>query len=259
MNALHTTLPAWVSMWIVAGLLFAVGKTISAWWLWKITHRPLQVAAFAFGWVGMNPQEWNAPAQRRPLVRQTGAGVIALLLGVLLLWGIARLLPHPLAAGWCGMVGLVLILHFGLFRLLADFWQTQGHAVQPLMNRPAAAMTLAEFWGKRWNRAFRDLAHPLVLLPVHRRFGAVPALLACFAVSGIVHELVISIPAGAGYGLPFGYFMLQAVGQLIERRFRLRSWFFTHAFTLLPVGLLFHPPFVSRVMLPFFKTIGALP
>jgi alginate O-acetyltransferase complex protein AlgI len=39
----------------------------------------------------------------------------------------------------------------------------------------------------------------------------------------------------------------------------LRRWLRTHAFTLLPVFILFHPPFVERVMVPFFQFIGALP
>jgi hypothetical protein len=250
-------------MWINAGLLFVAGKCFGVYWLWKQNRRIVQVATFAFGWVGMNPREWDTSleASLNPPrgITRFSAGGMALLGGAILLWGIARRFPHPLAAGWCGMVGLVLMLHFGLFRMLADYWRTRGHAVVPLMNEPAHARTIAEFWGQRWNRAFRDLVHPLVLRPLHRRYGPTPVLLACFVVSGLVHELVISVPAGAGYGLPFGYFMLQAAGQLIERRYHLRSWFFTHAFTLLPVGLLFHPPFVRQVMLPFFQTIGALP
>ena len=86
---------------------------------------------------------------------------------------------------------------------------------------------------------------------------------AVFLVSGLAHELVISVPAGAGYGGPTAYFALQAVGLTLERGcplksgwiWRLRAWLFL----LLPLPLLFHPPFVMNVCHPFFQTIGALP
>jgi alginate O-acetyltransferase complex protein AlgI len=135
------------------------------------------------------------------------------------------------------------------------------------MNRPAAATSLTEFWGCRWNRAFRDLAHRFIFHPVARRWGATAALWASFAVSGLAHELIISVPAGGGYGLPTAYFLLQAFGIMVERRVfkslpveqRVPRWLLTHAFTALPAFFLFHPPFVERVMTPFFHAIGALP
>jgi hypothetical protein len=107
-----------------------------------------------------------------------------------------------------------------------------------------------------------------VFRPVARRFGLGTALWTSFAVSGLVHELVISVPAGAGSGLPTAYFLLQAAGITLERRVfrgamtaerRTSRWLFTHAFTALPAFFLFHPPFVERVMIPFLHAIGALP
>jgi alginate O-acetyltransferase complex protein AlgI len=53
--------------------------------------------------------------------------------------------------------------------------------------------------------------------------------------------------------------LLQALGISLERRLKKPNWFRTHAFTVLPAFILFHPPFIERVMLPFFRVIGALP
>ena len=96
---------------------------------------------------------------------------------------------------------------------------------------------------------------------------ALGALLLVFFASGWIHDLVISVPAGAGFGLPTAYFLLQAVGVLIERsklgrRVGLNhgaaGWVFMFLFTAGPAYWLFHEPFIHNVINPFLKTIGAL-
>jgi hypothetical protein len=274
-------LPRWAVMWILAAAWFGLGKAMMV-----RTMRGrlvgMELAGFLFGWVGMDARPFvvlhdKEPGRLAPVKhRMTGAGcpgslvgtAAQIFLGVALLWVVARYFTAPLAQGWCGMMGLILLLHFGLFRALAHFWRMLGIGVTPIMNNPVAATSLAEFWGRRWNRAFRDLVHPFVFRPVARRWGKTAALWTCFLVSGFVHDLIISVSAGAGYGLPTAYFLLQAAGIIWERRlFRagptktslLPRWLFTHAFTALPAFFLFHPPFVERVMVPFFHAIGALP
>jgi hypothetical protein len=264
-------LPRWAWMWLAAGAMFFAGKAAAAWPLrgklgWK------RVLAFTFLWVGMDARAFLVPAPGRAAragdLRSLRAIGVIITAGAFLLWGTAGTLTHPLARGWCGMTGLILVLHFGLFAALAVFLRARNVPVAPIMNAPIAATSLAEFWGRRWNKAFRDLAHPLVFRPVARRHGNTAALWMSFAASGLAHEFVISFPAGAGYGLPTAYFLLQALGITIEKRLRRGAelprrpaggWLLTHAFTVLPAFFLFHPPFVERVMLPFFHVIGALP
>ncbi len=265
MNDINHTLPRWAIMWLLAGGLFVLGKMAvfvkaqrrgGLWPAWRT------VAWFAL-WPGMNARDLDRSGQECP--RSFGFAILKVVLGTVLLWGAARHFTQPLAAGWCGMIGLILVLHFGIFDMLSIFWQSRGLRAAPIMNAPIASLSVAEFWGRRWNSAFRDLAHPFLFVPVARRWGLHAALWVSFAVSGIAHELVISVPAGGGYGLPTIYFLLQALGITLERRMsaNLKSWaarwVCTHAFTALPAFILFHPPFVERVMNPFFHAIGALP
>ena len=141
-----------------------------------------------------------------------------------------------------------------------------GIDAQNLFELPALATSFAGFWGGRWNRAFRDLAHGFILRPLARRIGTGKATIAAFIASGLVHDLVISIPAGGGYGLPTAYFALQGLGLLVVRsrigahlglRRGWRGWLFMAALTAGPVFWLFHPPFVERVVVPFLYVIGA--
>ena len=128
------------------------------------------------------------------------------------------------------------------------------------MRCPVAAASLTDFWSRRWNLAFRDVSHALVFRPVSARWGASTAAWTVFGLSGLAHETVISVPAGAGYGGPTIYFLLQSLGIGLARRFQsLSGRLWTWIVLIAPLGLLFHPPFVHRVMIPFFKTIGALP
>jgi D-alanyl-lipoteichoic acid acyltransferase DltB (MBOAT superfamily) len=172
--------------------------------------------------------------------------------------------PHPIWAAWIGMVGLILLLHFGIFYLIALGWQSMGINAEPIMQCPLTSSSLAEFWGKRWNLGFRALSHKLVFRPLQRRYGTIVGTLGAFLVSGLVHDLVISIPARGGYGLPTAYFLLQGCGVILERSpvgntlgfgtaIKGRLWLML--IVAGPAFFLFHPWFVTRVMLPFLHAI----
>ena len=135
------------------------------------------------------------------------------------------------------------------------------------MNAPIKATSLTEFWGRRWNGAFNQLVLETFFARLARKLGAIRATLTAFLVSGLIHELVISLPAGAGYGLPTSYFLLQGWGIVTQRsplgkrwglRQGARGWLFTMALTAGPALFLFHPPFVRQAVLPFMHAIGAL-
>jgi predicted DCC family thiol-disulfide oxidoreductase YuxK len=190
------------------------------------------------------------------------------LFGATLLWGGARMaLPQsPLLAGWLGMIGVIFLIHFGAFHLLQLAWQAAGVNATPVMNNPLRATSLADFWGARWNTAFNELAFRLAFRPLRRWTTPATATLTVFVLSGLIHDLLISLPARGGYGLPTLYFLAQGAGILIERS-RLgkkvgfghgaRGWFFTLLITAGPAFWLFHPPFIHHVILPMLTAIGA--
>lgn len=266
-------LPGWVVMWALTFSLYGGFK----WLTWRQALRQLQPQpaaarslAYLFLWPGMNAAAFLAceSADRRPPLNEWLRAMRNMTGGAVVLWGLAaRFMAWRMwAAGWAGLVGIGLLLHFGVLHLLSLAWRRAGFAATPIMQRPAAANSLIDFWGRRWNTAFRDLAHQLVYQPLARRCGARPAMAAVFLFSGVLHDVAISVPARAGYGLPTLYFLLQAVGVEIERssvgrrwhlRSGLRGWLFAAVIVLGPACLLFHPPFLRHVVIPFIAALGA--
>jgi len=265
-------MPAWLFMWTLSFAIFAALK----WMTWWTAHDKVPASvgrslAYLLAWPGMDADAFLDPRSRpdRPSPKEWLWATTKTALGTTLLWVVARRIPveHSLLRGWTGLFGLIFLLHFGSFHLIALFWQANGIDAEPIMSSPILSKTLSEFWGRRWNLGFRQLAHEFTFRPLQRRTGASVAGLLVFVASGLIHDLVISLPARAGYGLPTAYFTVQGLGVLFERsalsrrlglRRDLPARIFTLAVTALPAFWLFHPPFVHRVIIPFLYAIHAI-
>lgn len=274
MNAdlLLSAWPRWMQMWSLALALYIGCKAIT----WQAAAVRDAAAwkhvAYLFAWPGMDATTFLAAADTscaRCRSREWLAAAARLASGVVLLFGVARQVPpqHEYFAGWIGMIGIVLILHFGGFHLLSCWWRGKGVTARPLMNRPMTSTSLGEFWGRRWNTAFRDLTHRFLFRPCAQWFGPRGGILAGFLFSGVIHDLVISVPARGGYGGPTAYFAIQGAAMLLERSAfgraiglgsRWRGRVFAIVILLAPVTLLFHPPFVVGIIIPFMHFLGAL-
>jgi alginate O-acetyltransferase complex protein AlgI len=276
-------IPPWAFMWTAAWSMFFLAKLAtlpspSGFRGLRGFRGSRRVIAYLFAWPGMNAGAF-LDTTRNPVAPRPAEWLAALtrtFLGIALVWLVARRVhPHsPYLATWLGMIGLILCLHFGSFHLLSCLWRRAGVDAPPIMNRPLASASLTEFWGKRWNLGFHALAERFVFRPLRRPLGVRGAMLAVFVASGLVHELVISLPARAGFGLPTAYFALQGLGIVLERshtgrpRKRLGldggaasggrgGRLFAITLTALPAVALFHPWFVARVAEPFLAAIGA--
>lgn len=264
--------PAWIFMWSVAIGFGLAGKWITYSHAHRNFARPTLFRRWVWfcawpgldAWTFFGTKQVSKPSRRELLWAGAKLALGLACLGTAL--GFQTRLPDRFI-GWMAMVGVVFCLHFGCFHLLSIGWRLCGIPTDPIMRMPLRATSLAEFWGTRWNTAFSIPARRLILLPVTRRMGVNAATILVFAISGILHELVISLPARAGYGLPTGYFLLQALGIWFERS-RLgkglglgHSWrgrAFVILGTTIPLSGLFPLPFVRHVILPMIQTVGAL-
>lgn len=213
-------------------------------------------------WPGMQPQPFASPRRGKldggALIKQ---GVQLLLLGAILILLARELWWH---FGWLGlataplMIGLSLVLHFGIFNISAGLWRWKGVNVRAVFRSPLHSTSLAEFWGKRWNLAFSEMSSIAVYRPLSKRRGDKFALAASFAFSGLLHEMAISLPVRAGFGLPMLYFALHGGLVVVERALVRRGlpvrgvWgrLWTLFWLLIPLPILFHRPFLQGIVWP---------
>jgi alginate O-acetyltransferase complex protein AlgI len=266
--------PAGVRMLaIIAALLFAMKAVVAvearatggrqlAWWRWL---------GFAALWPGMRPGPFTGES-RGPLsgsrnllgtaLARLGAGTALVALARLAWAGTgSRMLATALL-----LPGLSLALHFGLFNLLAAAWRRAGVDCRPLFVAPLRSTSLGEFWGRRWNLAFSQMTAIAVYRPLVPRAGRRAALAASFFGSGLLHELAISVPVRAGYGLPLAYFALHGALVMAEGRLARagrpigrvawvgRAW--TLGWLVAPLPILFHRPFLAGVVWPLIAMPG---
>jgi hypothetical protein len=131
--------------------------------------------------------------------------------------------------------------------LVSFLWALSGGALPRLLNNPISLRSLGEFWGRRWNLWFSDWFRYTIFLRLRDR--PILALLLVFAVSGLIHEWAINVPlyfvtGRALFGSMMAYFLLQAVGMLLERRFFKHNSavkiIFASLIILVPAPLLFN-------------------
>ena len=261
--------PGWVFMWVMAIAIYAGFKCLT---FCEVVADGRAISKttrliYLLCWPGMSLQEFvKAPPkiERRNWVPSWLAPAAKTLVGAGLVWLLVPAIPVEagLARGWVGMVGIIMMLHFGTFHLLALALQAAGINARTNMQAPLLAWSLADFWGKRWNTAFNVLADRYGFRLLTPHIGPRAALAVVFLASGLLHETVITLPARGGYGLPMAYFALQATGLFVERipLIRRRSWLkrlFAWLVLLAPLGCLFPPVFIRNVILPMLQAVGA--
>jgi hypothetical protein len=213
------------------------------------------LALFLFAWPGVIPDYFRQrqPAQTIDAVRFLAAWARMALgaASVVILAVYAPLIPGRLL-GLAGTAALLLTVHLGIGDLLPWLLRWAGFPVPLLFDRPWAATSLADFWSRRWNLAFVDMNRHLFLRPLYRHFGGQGSRFALFALSGGLHELGLSCAAGAGWGLPLGYFLLHGALVAVEERFRIANRAWTWFWLIAPSPWLFHEPFRRTLIVPLF-------
>jgi len=176
-------------------------------------------------WAHLSP---NSLRRLRPgvepwsvLFRAVGLGVSLWLSYWIYWWLFGTFQVRGLLLAYAALPILFLMSKF-LAAVITVVWLPSGQLLPPIHCRPWQARSIADFWGRRWNLWFSDWFRYVLFERLRRR--PVLALVLIFALSGLMHEWVINVPlyyltSRAWFGSMIIYFLLQAAGLLLERRF----------------------------------------
>jgi hypothetical protein len=131
----------------------------------------------------------------------------------------------PWLQGYLAVIPFWLLLEI-MQTFLQVLWLPTGRLVPPMNVHPFLSVSVVDFWGRRWNRLFGDWLFEICFKPFSRK--PYMGMFLAFFVSGMIHELLVSVPFLMVYerslfGLMLGYFTIQFLAIVIERRVMISS------------------------------------
>lgn len=131
----------------------------------------------------------------------------------------------PWLQGYLAVIPFWLMLEMAQ-ALLQILWLPTGQLVPHINVQPILTVSLAEFWGRRWNRLFGDWLREICFKPLFRTPHL--GLPVAFFISALIHELLVSVPYLIVYekslfGLMIGYFAIQALAISLQRTMTITS------------------------------------
>ena len=201
---------------------------------------------FAFCWFGMDPQSFRK--RKKGLTWRED-----------IVWGIGLMMVGTLGGWlvWCSGNRQILVMfvpmslgfHFGALRVLKGVHRLAGFPVRTLFPNLLKATGNADFWSRRWNVGYSQMMQRIVGRPVEAKAGKAWGIMAVFLMSGLFHEIAITLPVNAGFGLPTIYFVCHGLLVLLEMKFgKPLGKVVTLLAVGLPLGILFPPEFQKEVI-----------
>lgn len=110
-------------MWLLAIAIFGGLKWVTWWNARTVAQEAWRSLAYLLAWPGMDAAAFLDSNQqaKKPHIREWLWAATKTAIGVALIWVMACQFAAPLAQGWICLIGLVLLLHFGSFHLIALF------------------------------------------------------------------------------------------------------------------------------------------
>ena len=203
-------------------------------------------ALFALLWFGMDPGSFQTRRRSLSWKGDVEIGLLLMFVGTLGAWCVWWMQWRQI---FIMFLPLSLGFHFGALRVLKGVLRAAGFSVRTLFPNPLKTQGFGDFWSKRWNVGYSQMMQRLIGQPVRILFGDRVSTMAVFVGSGLLHELAITLPVRAGFGLPTLYFVLHGLLTLLERQLgRPVGKIPALLAVVLPMGWLFPPLFQREVI-----------
>ena len=207
--------------------------------------------AFSFLWFGMQPKAWVGERKTHEWKSHLRVALLCLAMGAV---GLSLYVFFDWKSLPLSFIFMSLMFHYGVLRLNTAFWRAMGFPVRTLFRNPLVTIGFKDFWGARWNLAYSQMMARAVQKPLTPKLGSKGAIFAVFLVSGLFHELAITVPAMQGYGLPSLFFLFHGFAILIEKKPHRIMGALCLLSLVLGLPFLFPPPFVQEIFRPVEET-----
>jgi hypothetical protein len=152
-------------------------------------------------------------------------------LAVVCMWLVVRVAPEtpPTPLRWlfrwaCGL-GFIYTLTEAVYALIVASYRGLGLATPTLHRHPAAARSVQEFWGRRWNRTVSAWLGETFFRPFARRGRPWLGLVVAFVVSAVAHAYIAVVAAGVVMaGIMLSFFLLQGFVIVLELVLGTAKW-----------------------------------
>ena len=144
--------------------------------------------------------------------------------------GVFELAPgHSGARAWALRWGFGLVLVYTSFEsvhsTLLFAYRGLGLRMPRINDDPVRSTTLAEFWGRRWNRVVSGWLRDYLFFPLARRRRPKLGILAAFAGSTVLHFWFAWVPLDLlGGAMMASFFLVHGAGLVLERELGVARW-----------------------------------
>lgn len=245
-RALATSEPLIRMIGICCVLLGGMKGLVYAEWAGSQRLSMPRYVLFALFWFGMDPGSFQTRRRNLSWKGDVAIGLLLILLGTVGAWCVwwmqwrqVFLMFLPMSLGF----------HFGALRVLKGALRAAGFPVRTLFPNVLKTDGISDFWSRRWNVGYSQMMQRILGKPVQKVLGDNAGVMAVFLASGLLHELAITLPVRAGFGLPALYFALHGGLTSLEKKLgRSIGKFPALLAVILPLGLLFPPAFQREVI-----------
>jgi MBOAT, membrane-bound O-acyltransferase family len=199
-------------------------------------HRTVETGPPPWAWAfltylpnGCNMVFRSVAAQKRPPRRADAIRLLWLApiavpcaLGVIAVWRFDWRPYSWAVADWVKAIAICAFIQFGS-NVGASALRLLGIPASDFSGWFSAAATPAEFW-RRWNRPAGRFLFEYVYVPAGGWRRLYLAVMATFALNGLIHEYVFGIAAGRVLGWAFLFFLIQGLATAATFRLRPRGW-----------------------------------